>query len=92
MVSILMMSAKLTTLGLVRKNIFWNKCYTVKISVHDVTNKMLLQYSNYILDVVMWPKDLTEKQFFEALSWSAFNDLRPALGRPLEFRPVSQKG
>ena len=48
MVAILMMSAKLAT--------FWNKGYDVIIYVHEVTNKILPNDSNYIVDVVMWPK------------------------------------
>ena len=56
MVAILMMSAKLATLGLLKIKVFWNKGYDVIISVHDVTNKILSRDSNYIVDVVMWPK------------------------------------
>ena len=56
MVTILMMSAKMATLGLLKIKVFWNKGYDVIISVHDVTNKILSSDSNYIIDVVMWPK------------------------------------
>ena len=56
MVTILMMSAKLATLGLLKIIVFWNKGYDVIISVHDVTSKILSRDSNYIVDVVMWPK------------------------------------
>ena len=56
MVAILMTSAKLATLGLLKSNIFWNKGYGVIIFIHDVTNKILLRDSNYIVDLVMWPK------------------------------------
>ena len=56
MVTILMMSAKIATLGLLKIKVFWNKGYDVIISVHDVTNKILSRDSNYIIDVVMWPK------------------------------------
>ena len=56
MVAILMMSAKMATLGLLKIKVFWNKGYDVIISVHDVTNKILSRDSNYIIDVVMWPK------------------------------------
>ena len=56
MVTILMMSAKMATLGLLKIKVFWNKGYDVIISVHDVTNKILSRDSNYIVDVVMWPK------------------------------------
>ena len=56
MVTILMMSAKMATLSLLKIKVFWNKGYDVIISVHDVTSKVLSYESNYILDVVMWPK------------------------------------
>ena len=56
MVTILMMSAKLATPGLLKIKIFQNKGYDVIIPNHDVTNKILLRDSNYIVDVVMWPK------------------------------------
>ena len=56
MVVILMMSAKLANLGFLEIKIFWNQVYDVKIFVHDVTRKILLRESNYITDVVMWPK------------------------------------
>ena len=37
---------------------WWKKifCYYVIYSVYDVTNKILSHDSNYIMDVVMWPK------------------------------------
>ena len=56
MVTILMMSAKIVALDLLKTKVFWNKDYEVIISVHDVTIKMLSRNSNYIVDVVMWPK------------------------------------
>ena len=56
MVRILIMSAKMATPGLLKIKVFWNKGYDVIISVHDVTNKFLSHNSNYIKDVVMWPK------------------------------------
>ena len=55
MVKILMISAKIATLGLFKIKVFWNKGYDV-ISVHDVTDKILSRDSNYVVDVVMWPK------------------------------------
>ena len=48
--------SKLVALGLLKTKVFWNKDYEVIISVHDVTIKMLSRNSNYIVDVVMWPK------------------------------------
>ena len=56
MVTILMMSAKMATLGLLKIKIFWYKGYDVIIFVYDVTNKILSRYSNYIIDVAMWQK------------------------------------
>ena len=56
MVTILMMSAKMATPGLLKIKVFWNKGYDVIISVHDVTNKILSSDSNYNVNVVMWPK------------------------------------
>ena len=51
-----MISAKLATLSLLKIKIFWNKIYDAIIFVHDVTNKILLSGSNYIVDLVTWPK------------------------------------
>ena len=56
MVTILMMSAKVATLGLLKIKVFWNKGYDVMISVHDITNKILSRESNYIVDIVMSQK------------------------------------
>ena len=58
MIAILMMSAKLVSLGplvftLVKA--FWIKIYDVIISVHNVPNKILSRDSKYITDVIMWP-------------------------------------
>ena len=55
MVTILMMSEKLTTLGLLKIKVIWNKVYLIIISVHDVANKILSRELNYIVDVVMRP-------------------------------------
>ena len=51
-----MMTAKMATLDLLKITVFWNKGYDVIVSVDDVTNKILSRDSNYIVDVVMWPK------------------------------------
>ena len=51
-----MMSAKMAALGLLEIKVFWNKGYDVMIFVLVVTNKFLSRDSNYIVDVVMWPK------------------------------------
>ena len=56
MVTILMMSAKMATLGLLKIKVFWNKGYDVIIYVHEITNQILSRDWNRIVDVVMWPK------------------------------------
>ena len=56
MVAILMMSAKLATPGLLKIKVFENKGHDVIIFVHDAINKILLRDSNYIVDLVIWPK------------------------------------
>ena len=48
-----MMSAKMTTPGLLKIRVFCRKGYDVMISVHDFTNKFLSRDSNYIIDVFM---------------------------------------
>ena len=55
MVAILMMSAKLASLGLLKIKLCWNKGYDVIISVDNVTNKILAFDSSYIVYVAMWP-------------------------------------
>ena len=50
------MSAKMAAPALLKIKVFWNKGYYVIYSVYDVTNKILSHDSNYIMDVVMWPK------------------------------------
>ena len=56
MVAIYMLSAKLTTLDLLKIKVLWNKYYIIIFYVHDVTNKILWGDSNYIVDMVKWPK------------------------------------
>ena len=51
MVKTLMMRAKIAKI-----KVFWNKGYDYIIFVYDVTNNILSHDSNYIVDVVMWPK------------------------------------
>ena len=46
----------MTTLGLVKTKMYWNKGYDVIISVKGVINKILSRDSNYIVEVIMWPK------------------------------------
>ena len=56
MVAVLIMSAKMATLGFLRIKAFWNKVHDVIFYVHDVRNQILLRESNCIVDVVMWSK------------------------------------
>ena len=56
MVTILIMSAKIITLGFLKIKVFWSKGYDVITSFHDITNRILSRDSNYIVDVVVWPK------------------------------------
>ena len=56
MVTILMISAKMATPGLLKIKIFWKQGYDIIISFYDVTNKFFLRDLNYIIDIVMWPK------------------------------------
>ena len=56
MVTTLMMSVKISTPSIRKIRVFWNNGYDVIVFVHDVTNKILSCDSNYIIDVVMWPK------------------------------------
>ena len=51
-----MMSAKLAILGLLKIKVFWSEGYDLIIYVHVVTSKILSRDSNYVVDVVMWPK------------------------------------
>ena len=53
MVTILMMSAKLGTLGLLKIKVFQNKGYDVIVLAYGITNQILSCDSNYFLDVVM---------------------------------------
>ena len=56
MVTILIMSAKMAALGVLKINVFLNKVYGIIASVHDVTNRILSHDANYFVDVVPWPK------------------------------------
>ena len=46
----------MANLSLHKIKAFRNKGYDAIISIHDAINKILLRDSNYIVDVVMWPK------------------------------------
>ena len=51
-----MMSAKKATLGLLKIKVFKNKDYHIIVFVHKFIDKILSRDSDYIVDVVMWPK------------------------------------
>ena len=53
MVTILMMSAKMTTLDLLKIKVFKNKGYDVIISVYEIISKNLSDDSNFNIDVIM---------------------------------------
>ena len=55
MVTSLMMSAKMATLGLLKVKVFEDNGYDVIIFIYAVTNKFL-SYDLNIVDVVMWLK------------------------------------
>ena len=52
MVTVLMMSEKMATPGLLKIKVFWNEGYDVITNVHDATNKILLLDSNYNINFV----------------------------------------
>ena len=62
------MSAKMATPGLLKIKVIWNKLYDVIISGHDVTNKILSRDSNYIVNVVKWPKFGNSSIYIKKLS------------------------
>ena len=47
MATILIISAKMATLGILKIKLFLNKGYDVIITAHDITNKFLPRDSNY---------------------------------------------
>ena len=53
MVTILIGSAKMASLGVLKINVFLNKVYGIIASVHDVTNRILSRDANYFVDVVL---------------------------------------
>ena len=67
MVTVLMMSAKMATLGLLEIKIFWNKVYDVLTFITEVTNKILSGESNYIVDVIMWQSLITRAFLWQKL-------------------------
>ena len=68
MVTILMMSAKMATLGLVEIRVFWKKGYDVIVFVHDVTKTF---YHVIQIILYMWSCDqslVTVAYLWEKLS------------------------
>ena len=51
-----MIPTEMVNPGLLKIALFWNKGYDIIIPADDVTNKILSQDSNYIVDVFMLPK------------------------------------
>ena len=49
-----MMSAKMTTSGLLKIKVFWNKDYDIISSVYDVTNKILSWGLIDIVEMAIW--------------------------------------
>ena len=86
MVTILMMSAKISTSGLLKIKVFWNKGYDVIISAHDVTSKILSRDSNYIVDLVMW------SGLIITLSSFKLKNLGQALDANLKFYTIVATG
>ena len=68
MVTILMTSAKIATLGLLKIKVFWNKVYDVTVPVYDVTNEILSRDINYLVDVVVWQSLVTLALLWQKLS------------------------
>ena len=75
MAVIMMMSGNSAAVSLLKIKIFWNKGYNIIISVRNNTNKNLSRDSNYIIDVIMWPKFGKFREVFKGWSWFKFNTL-----------------
>ena len=77
MVTILMMPGKMAIPDLRKIKVFWSKDYDVILFVNDVTKRTLLRDSNYIVDVVMWPKfensSICMKEFIITSSLQGFD-------------------
>ena len=56
MATILVTSAKMATLGLLKIKVFWNKCYDFIISAYGVINKIFSRDLNSTVNVGVWPK------------------------------------
>ena len=53
---ILIIPEKIAIPGFLKIMVFCNKGYFAKITVDNVTKKIVSLYSNYALDLLMWPK------------------------------------
>ena len=93
MVTILIMSDKLATKVPLKIKFFWNIGYAVIISIYNATNKILSLDSNYIVDVVTWPKfGISMKEVIISSFWFKFNDLRLTQGMALNVHTSAAKG
>ena len=86
MVTILMISAKLASQGLLKIKIFWNKGYDDIILDNGVTNKILWRDPNYIVDVVTWSKFgnlafLWEKRSYHNLNFTRISPEKALFSR-----------
>ena len=79
MIAILIMLAKVATLGLLKIKVFSNKGYDVIIFVHYITTTILKGFDQ-------------KKTFFEGCTWFKFNNLGVALGIALKFYTSVAKG
>ena len=89
MVTILMMSLKMATLGFLKMKVFWKKVYEVIVFIHDVTKKFLSCASSYMVHEDMWPKfgnssismrEVIYPQFYKDLIRKTLFNLRDGLG------------
>ena len=78
-VTILMMSVKVTDPGLLKRKVFWNKVYDVIISVHYLTNKSFFMWHKFYCRC-----DRVTKVWFGTSSISMI-EKTVALGRALKF-------
>ena len=69
MVPVLMMSAKFTTLGLLKIKVFWNKGYDTIIFVHDVTFQKIYHVTHIIFSMWSLDQSLVTLVFLEEKLW-----------------------
>ena len=77
MVGMLMMSAKLATVDLLKIKTFWCKGYDVIICVCGATKRLSSRDWNHIVMVIMWPKfgnsSITTREVFITLILLGFD-------------------